>query len=113
VEKVWSQFRIGEKIGLGFAVVGLLFAGVVWHYHQTLQSVLGDYQQLQSVFEVRKSLALEIEIEMAAARDAEKDFLIQRRSTSPTRSISICSSCAPRWQHWRLWINTPGRRPNK
>jgi CHASE3 domain sensor protein len=79
VEKVWSQFRIGEKIGLGFAVVGLLFAGVVWHYHQTLQSVLGDYQQLQSVFEVRKSLALEIEIEMAAARDAEKDFLIQRR----------------------------------
>lgn len=79
MEKVWSQFRIGEKIGLGFAVVGLLFAGVVWHYHQTLQSVLGDYQQLQSVFEVRKSLALEIEIEMAAARDAEKDFLIQRR----------------------------------
>ncbi|HRH29086.1 MAG TPA: response regulator transcription factor, partial [Aquabacterium sp.] len=32
-----------------------------------------------SVFEVRKSLALEIEIEMAAARDAEKDFLIQRQ----------------------------------
>lgn len=79
MEKVWSQFRIGEKIGLGFAVVGLLFVGVVWHYHQTLQSVLGDYQQLQSVFEVRKSLALEIEIEMAAARDAEKDFLLQRR----------------------------------
>ncbi|TMQ76594.1 HAMP domain-containing protein [Candidatus Accumulibacter phosphatis] len=79
MEKVWSKFRIGEKIGLGFAVVGLLFAGVVWHYHQTLKSVLDDYQQLHSVFEVRKSLALEIEIEMAAARDAEKDFLIQRQ----------------------------------
>ncbi|MCM8578251.1 hypothetical protein [Accumulibacter sp.] len=79
MEKVWSKFRIGEKIWLGFAVVGLLFAGVVWHYHQTLKSVLDDYQQLHSVFEVRKSLALEIEIEMAAARDAEKDFLIQRQ----------------------------------
>ena len=78
MEKVWSKFRIGEKIGLGFAVVGLLFIGVVWHYHQTLQSVLADHQQLQTVFEVRKSLALEIEIEMAAARDAEKDFLILR-----------------------------------
>jgi hypothetical protein len=41
--------------------------------------VLGDYHQLQAVFEVRKSLALEIEIEMAAARDAEKSFLIQRQ----------------------------------
>ncbi|MBL8407284.1 MAG: hypothetical protein JNJ81_05700 [Candidatus Accumulibacter sp.] len=78
MEKVWSKFRIGEKIGLGFAVVGLLFIGVVWHYHQTLQSVLADHRQLQTVFEVRKSLALEIEIEMAAARDAEKDFLILR-----------------------------------
>jgi methyl-accepting chemotaxis protein len=40
---------------------------------------LGDYHQLQAVFEVRKSLALEIEIEMAAARDAEKSFLIHRQ----------------------------------
>ena len=79
MDKVSSKLRIGEKIGIGFALVGLLFVGVIWHYHRTLQAVLADYQQLQSVFEVRKSLALEIEIEMAAARDAEKNFLLQRQ----------------------------------
>ncbi|MCM8596323.1 hypothetical protein [Accumulibacter sp.] len=77
--KLSSKLRIGEKIGLGFALVGLLFAGVIWHFHETLHSLLGDYQQLQTVHEARKSLALEIEIEMAAARDAEKNFLLLRR----------------------------------
>ncbi|WP_313954077.1 methyl-accepting chemotaxis protein [Accumulibacter sp.] len=75
MDKFFSKLRIGEKIGLGFALVGLLFVGVVWHYHKTLATVLDDYQQLQ-VFEVRKSLALEIEIELAAVRDAEKGFLL-------------------------------------
>jgi HAMP domain. len=78
VDKWFSKLRIGEKIGLAFALVGLLFIGVVWHYHQTLATVLGDYRQLQ-VFEVRKSLALEIEIELAAVRDAEKGFLIEHQ----------------------------------
>lgn len=78
MDKFFSKLRIGEKIGIGFAVVGLLFVGVVWQDHQTLQSVLGDYQQLQS-FELRKSLALEIEIELAAVRDAEKRFLIEHQ----------------------------------
>lgn len=80
MDKLASRLRIGEKIGLGFALVGLLFVGVVWQYHQTLQSVLGDYHQLQG-FELRKSLALEIEIELAAVRDAEKSFLIERRES--------------------------------
>jgi len=79
VDKFSSKLRIGEKIGIGFALVGLLFVGVIWHDHRTLRSVLGDYHQLQAVFEVRKSLAVEIEIEMAAARDAEKSFLIHRQ----------------------------------
>ncbi len=79
MDKLSSKLRIGEKIGIGFALVGLLFVGVIWHDHRTLRSVLGDYHQLQAVFEVRKSLALEIEIEMAAARDAEKSFLIHRQ----------------------------------
>lgn len=79
MDKLFSKLRIGEKIAIGFMVVGLLLAGVVWHYHQTLRSVLSDYQQLQLVFERRKSLAFEIEIEMAAARDAEKNFLLHRQ----------------------------------
>ena len=78
MDKFFSKLRIGEKIGLGFTLVGLLFVGVVWHYHQTLATVLGDYRQLQ-VFEVRKSLALEIQIELAAVRDAEKGFLIEHQ----------------------------------
>jgi methyl-accepting chemotaxis protein len=79
VVKLSSKLRIGERLGLGFGLVGVLFVGVVWHYHQTLRSALDDYQQLHAVFEVRKSLALEIEIEMAAAREAEKDFLIEHQ----------------------------------
>ena len=75
MDKLFSKLRIGEKIGMGFALVGLLFVGAVWHYHRTLASVLGDYHQLQG-YELRKSLALEIEIELAAVRDAEKSFLI-------------------------------------
>ncbi|WP_300450602.1 HAMP domain-containing protein [Accumulibacter sp.] len=74
-----SKLRIGEKLGLGFGLVGLLFIGVIWHDHQVLRSVLDDYHQLHAVFETRKSLALQIESEMAAAREAEKDFLIQRQ----------------------------------
>ncbi|HCV13747.1 MAG TPA: hypothetical protein DGC76_08645 [Candidatus Accumulibacter sp.] len=79
MDKLSSKLRIGEKIGVGFALVGLLLAGVIWHYHQTLRSVVDDYQQLQRVFEVRKSLAVGIEIDMAAARDAEKSFLLLRQ----------------------------------
>ncbi len=77
--RVSSSLRIGEKIGAGFAVVGLLLIGVIWHYQLTLKSVLADHQQLQQVYEVRKSLALEIEVEMAAIRDAEKNFLLRHQ----------------------------------
>lgn len=79
MDRISSKLRVGEKIGIGFAVIGLLFVGVVWHFHQTLQSVLADHQQLQGVFEARKSLALEIEVEMAGARNAEKNFLLRHQ----------------------------------
>lgn len=79
MEKLWSKFRVGEKSALAFTVVGLLFVGVVWYYQQTLQAVLTDFRQLQGIFEVRKTLALEIEIAMAEARDAEKHFLMHRQ----------------------------------
>ena len=37
----WSRsLRIGEKIGFGFGIVGLLFLGVIWGYHSTLQQAL-------------------------------------------------------------------------
>ncbi len=81
MDTVSSKLRVGEKIGIGFALIGVLFVGVVWHFHQTLQTVLADHQQLQSVFEARKSLALEIEVEMAGARDAERSFLLRHQES--------------------------------
>jgi methyl-accepting chemotaxis protein len=70
--------RIGEKIGLSFGLVGLLFLGVIWHYHQSLRHVLEDYERLYEVYETRKSYALEIEIHLADIRQAEGAFLTQR-----------------------------------
>jgi len=54
VARYSSKLRIGEKLGLGFGLVGLLFVGVLWHYQQTLGAVLDDYRQLHDVFERRK-----------------------------------------------------------
>ncbi|MEW8505758.1 MAG: hypothetical protein AB2598_03575 [Candidatus Thiodiazotropha sp.] len=73
-----SKLRIGEKIGFGFGLVGLLFLGVIWQYHTILQQSLADYQNLQDVYGAKKSYALEIENSMLEARRAEKLFLIHR-----------------------------------
>ncbi|ODJ89134.1 HAMP domain protein [Candidatus Thiodiazotropha endolucinida] len=76
--KFASKLRIGEKIGFGFGLVGLLFLGVIWQYHSTLQQSLADYQRLQDVYGAKKSYALEIENSMLEARRVEKLFLIDR-----------------------------------
>ncbi|MEA3277567.1 MAG: HAMP domain-containing protein [Pseudomonadota bacterium] len=73
-----SKLRIGEKIGLSTALVGLLFLAVIWHYHQSLQTVLRDYERLNDVFGAREIYAFEIESALSAARRAEKNFLIER-----------------------------------
>ena len=73
-----SRLRIGEKIGLSFGLVGLLFLGVIWHYHASLKQVLRGYERLYDIYETRKSHALEIEIHLAEMRWAESAFLMQR-----------------------------------
>ena len=78
MRKLFVKLRIGEKIGIGFGLVGLLFLGVIWQYHQTLQRALADYQQLQEVFGAKKSYALAIEDSMLEARRAEKNFLLSK-----------------------------------
>ncbi len=75
--KLTAKLRIGEKIGLGFTLVGLLFLGVVWQYHTTYNRSLTSYQQLHHVDEAKKSHALKIANSLTAARVAEKRFLIQ------------------------------------
>ncbi len=73
-----SKLRIGEKIGFGFGLVGLLFLGVIWQYHNTLNQSLADYQQLQNVYGAKKDRALFIESNMLQGQLSERDFLIHR-----------------------------------
>jgi PAS domain S-box-containing protein len=80
--RFFNNLRIGEKIGLSFGLVGLLFLGVIWQYQMTLRQSLSDYQRLLDVFEAKKSLTLNIERFMLEARLAEKDFLIHRESAA-------------------------------
>ncbi len=73
-----TKLRIGEKIGFGFGVVGLLFLGVIWQYHITLQNALKDYRQLDDVYGVRKTQAMAIENNILRAQREQKNFLLSR-----------------------------------
>ncbi len=78
MNKIASKFRIGEKILIAGGIVGLIFLGVIWHYHSSLHSVLTDYAGLNDVYGARKSYAFEIESRLMAMRSAKESFLIQR-----------------------------------
>ncbi|MET0012381.1 MAG: hypothetical protein ABW085_13460 [Sedimenticola sp.] len=73
-----TQLRIGEKIGIGFGIVGLLFLLVTWQFQDTLERSLSDYRQLQNVQAATKDRILAIEVELLQARAAEKLFLMTR-----------------------------------
>ena len=77
--RLFNKLRIGEKIGLGFGFVCILFLGVIWQHQVTLKRTLFEYQGLLDVFEVKKSAALNIGRFVLAARSAEKNFLIHRQ----------------------------------
>ena len=78
----WSRkLRIGEKIGFGFGIVGLLFLGVIWQYHNTLQEALTDYRRLHEVYEARETQAQKIENNMLRAQHAEKRFVLTREES--------------------------------
>ncbi len=72
------KLRIGEKIGLSFGLVGLLFLAVIWQYHSTLERSLTDYGRLLEIHDARKDLLLEIQAGLLDARRAEKNFLLLR-----------------------------------
>ncbi len=75
----WARkLRIGEKIGFGFGIVGVLFLGVIWGYHATLEQALNDYRQLHDMHGVRKTEAMLIESSMLRAQHAEKSFILGR-----------------------------------
>ncbi len=76
--KLATRLRIGEKIALGFGVLGLTFLGVIWHDRVILDQVLADSTRLQSVYGARQAYAFEIERALAAMRGAEQAFLARR-----------------------------------
>ncbi len=78
MNKLATRLRIGEKIGLGFGAVGLIFLGVIWYYHLTLNKVVEDYQRLNAVYGERQSHAFAIEHHLGGMLSAADRFLLTR-----------------------------------
>lgn len=76
-----SRLRIGEKIGLGFALVGLLYLAAIWQYHHSQDALIRDHGQLHSLFVTRVNQAFAIQAQLNQARLAEGRFLLQRSET--------------------------------
>ena len=73
-----NQLRIGEKMALGFGLVGIIFLVVIWQYHSTLKQSLNNYASLNSIYSNNKDRVLSIENNLLMARQFEKDFLLNR-----------------------------------
>lgn len=82
MSRIIRNLSIGEKIGFGFGLVGLIFLVVIWQYHNTLRQSLGDFQQLLDVHVAKKVDMLTIESSMRGARQAEKEFLLYRNEAA-------------------------------
>ena len=78
MDKLFGRLRIGEKIGLGFALMAILFLAAIWQYHQGQAALIQDYGQLQSRFAARVNQAFAIQAHLHQARLAESRFLLER-----------------------------------
>ena len=78
MDKLFGRLRIGEKIGLGFALMAILFLAAIWQYHQGQAALIQDYGQLQSRFVARVNQAFAIQAHLHQARLAESRFLLER-----------------------------------
>lgn len=76
--KLASRLRIGEKIGLATALVGLILLGVIGFYDINLRGVVSDLRKLSAVYGARQSYAFEIESRLEAMRGAQERFLLTR-----------------------------------
>jgi methyl-accepting chemotaxis protein len=85
MHKLSGKLRIGEKIGLSFGVVGLLFLLVIWRYHVTLEHALSDYRILQEIYEAKETHAGEIEVSLLKANAEATAFLADRAPDRPER----------------------------
>ena len=80
------KLRIGEKISLGFGLVGALFLIVIWQYHEVLGSAMADYQNLLDTHAARKHQVLTIESHFLSARALGKEFIISREEAAATKT---------------------------
>ena len=78
MDKLFGRLRIGEKIGLGFGLMAILFLAAIWQYHQGQAALIQDYGQLQSRFVARVNQAFAIQAHLHQARLAESRFLLER-----------------------------------
>jgi HAMP domain-containing protein len=94
VNKLATRLRIGEKIGLGFGAVGLIFLSVIWYYHLTLNKVVEDYQRLNAVYGERQSEAFAIESHLGAMLSASDRFLLTRNTDYATQARAQAAALA-------------------
>lgn len=80
------KLRIGEKISLGFGLVGALFSIVIWQYHVVLGSAMADYQNLLDTYAARKHHVQTIERHILSARALGKEFIISRKEAAATKT---------------------------
>jgi methyl-accepting chemotaxis protein len=78
VSKLATRLRIGEKIGLGFGAVALIFLAVIWYYDMSLRGVVDDYQRLYGIYGERQARAFAIESHLVHMLQAEERFLRDR-----------------------------------
>ncbi|MEO5342575.1 MAG: hypothetical protein H7842_04440 [Gammaproteobacteria bacterium SHHR-1] len=79
IHNLFIQLRIGEKIGLGFGLLGLLFLGVIWQTQQTLNLSLHDYRDLMERQSPRKDLLLGLENHLLRATRLQAKFTARPR----------------------------------
>jgi methyl-accepting chemotaxis protein len=80
-----KNMSIAERLGVGFGLVGLLFALVVWQYHHTLFGVITRFDSLQATQGAKKTHFLNVHRYMLEARRSEKDFLVRKKMHYPER----------------------------
>ncbi|EGV19734.1 methyl-accepting chemotaxis protein [Thiocapsa marina] len=78
MSRLASRLRIGEKIGLGFGLVILIFLGVIVHEQLELARLSADYERLHALYGARQSYAFGIERRLGAMRAAQSEFLVTR-----------------------------------
>ncbi len=80
-----KNLSVGERLGLGFGIIGILFAVVVLQYHQALFGVMERFDSLQDNQAAKKNHFLNVHRYMLEARRSEKDFLVRKKLQYPKR----------------------------